>query len=83
MINTYLTVHYRDKGSDSSSFILINDMSIRLATGSVRKSNDYVPTQNTSTIYLEKGTNINFENYIWNGHSAYHSTIFAVYALFN
>lgn len=81
MINTNITTYYIKEYNDTNSAIKIDDNYITLATASVRAL-DYKSNVNTTTIYLEKGTKINFRNQVSSGAPAYHSTTFSIYALF-
>lgn len=82
MINTQISIYYSNDFADTTSQIKINENYISLATGGVRKGSDYKTNVNTSTIYLEKGTNINFRNMLTSGAASFHSTEFQIYALF-
>lgn len=82
MINTDISVYYNKEYSDTESSIRINDSYIGLARASVRDPIDYKNDLNSTTIYLEKGTKINFRNLVQSGAPLYHSTTFSIYALF-
>ena len=83
MINSELYCYYSGEYMDSDTYIVIDETEISINTSGVRTTLSYEKSSNNTTVYLEKGTVINFYNRISNGSSLFHYVSLKVFALFN